>query len=1061
MQLSLDPSQFDEGQQRAVESLRRLQSEAGQTSQRFQGSGQSVVSFFRTIESPVSQLRHHFETLAVGIQLPQRHMRDLSEQATRTGDAVRRGAEEGALGLRALGVAGLSAFAAYEVLNKSINAVNNAAGKVYGTGLAAGAAGVPIQRFSALSQVLYNLGGAPQEQTQQWLAQYEVLQNQIRMGVPGAAQQQAALSARLMAAGFNDINVFQDTPEQMAEKMAADLRRMGGQGREPNARAYAAGEAADLTPEQTYALWRAGGNLPAQVRRQEQESITSGEQAEAERYLEAQRRLTTAWDNLWRAIMLSGLADSLTKFADWLRGVIEPFAGAPDQQGQPGQDQQQGQPPAVHPAVQSPAEALKSRLWGEFQKEHPDAAAVAQWIGNRPLTGPDFVGVKPFGVGSDAGGTVDTPPEGGEELGGNWLGHLVDRFWSLFGYEPGQPPEPPPPKGDAAQEGMLGDTASIEGFGKRILSVFRGGDTAKAGNDWQQILMVLRGIWEVLSGWMQGQYRPPVDASGAGGWSENLTGQSLIDTLDQSTGDWGGTPAAQRAWGAPIPQIGEIGKPGTPGTGDPRGMSDLIRQTAIKYGVDPGIALRVARSEGLGQYTGDHGTSFGAFQLHVGGGLGDLFKRETGLDPRDPRNEAAEIDWAIRNLRKTGWTPYHGAARIGVQPWEGINRDFQPTPGQAPPARASSSAVGQQTQTDTAISRAVGDSIAQGVSAAGGFQEKTSAIGGDTAAARAAQEDTSQEAAWGRNPSQVLATIRANAEDLRGRAVALSSGASNVDWARLNQTQREQQYDIIRQQLRAAQQAGAQVSLLGVGEGASSYREVNAQLAKIAAEFHVPFTGQLHGTEGGRLHPRDYHETLRQAEEARENAVQPAAVPQDQTAPQVQPPASEPAPPPVTGPATAPPSAIPAAGSVQSDRGVRQPEPRVTPAAPPAPTTPPDWGPLPPIDLPTMPVPHPTAAQPHADAFQHSWGIDPVEVAFDMPDISAWLASIRHENAASSVVHNYGDTRSIDTSVKIGTLAVNAPSGNARDIASTVTSSLSERTRRVDLATTANAGLIT
>jgi len=46
-----------------------------------------------------------------------------------------------------------------------------------------------------------------------------------------------------------------------------------------------------------------------------------------------------------------------------------------------------------------------------------------------------------------------------------------------------------------------------------------------------------------------------------------------------------------------------------------------IRQRAAKYGLDPQAVLAVASREGLSGAVGDQGTSFGPFQLHVGGAL--------------------------------------------------------------------------------------------------------------------------------------------------------------------------------------------------------------------------------------------------------------------------------------------------------------------------------------------------------------------------------------------------------------------------------------------------------
>lgn len=151
-------------------------------------------------------------------------------------------------------------------------------------------------------------------------------------------------------------------------------------------------------------------------------------------------------------------------------------------------------------------------------------------------------------------------------------------------------------------------------------------------------------------------------------------------------------------WKSYQPGAGGAGAGVAPTGGDPRGLVPLIRATAAKYGIDPDVAVRVARSEGLGNPVGDNNTSFGAFQLHTGGGLGDRFQSETGLNPADPRNEPATIDFAMKHLAETGWAPYHGAARVGISDWEGIHTPSPATsaapadhgggqmrPGHAPP----------------------------------------------------------------------------------------------------------------------------------------------------------------------------------------------------------------------------------------------------------------------------------------------------------------------------------------------------------------------------------------
>ena len=106
---------------------------------------------------------------------------------------------------------------------------------------------------------------------------------------------------------------------------------------------------------------------------------------------------------------------------------------------------------------------------------------------------------------------------------------------------------------------------------------------------------------------------------------------------------------------------------------DPRGLSEYIRETAKKYGVDPDVALKVAKSEGLRDFSGDGGKSGGAFQLYTGGGLGNTFKKDTGLDPLDPANEKATIDYALKHASQHGWKPWYGAAKVGVGEFDGIS----------------------------------------------------------------------------------------------------------------------------------------------------------------------------------------------------------------------------------------------------------------------------------------------------------------------------------------------------------------------------------------------------
>jgi hypothetical protein len=139
-------------------------------------------------------------------------------------------------------------------------------------------------------------------------------------------------------------------------------------------------------------------------------------------------------------------------------------------------------------------------------------------------------------------------------------------------------------------------------------------------------------------------------------------------------GDWISLLDAQRALSSNPDDVRRdiLGGAGASGGGlaSQAAREAYIRQRAPVYGIDPDVAVRVARSEGLNSLgdsqggLGDSGTSAGDFQLHVGGGLGDAFRSATGLDPLDSRNWQAADDFALRQAARGGWKPWHGAARV-------------------------------------------------------------------------------------------------------------------------------------------------------------------------------------------------------------------------------------------------------------------------------------------------------------------------------------------------------------------------------------------------------------
>lgn len=125
--------------------------------------------------------------------------------------------------------------------------------------------------------------------------------------------------------------------------------------------------------------------------------------------------------------------------------------------------------------------------------------------------------------------------------------------------------------------------------------------------------------------------------------------------------------------------------PVTPVTRETLGdIASYISQAAAKRGIDPDIALKVAKSEGgLSSWNmqsnyvknGVQEPSFGPFQLYKGGGLGNAFMAKTGLDPAFAANGPAGVDFALDHAKQNGWGAWYGAGKAGIGKMDGINVD--------------------------------------------------------------------------------------------------------------------------------------------------------------------------------------------------------------------------------------------------------------------------------------------------------------------------------------------------------------------------------------------------
>ncbi len=170
---------------------------------------------------------------------------------------------------------------------------------------------------------------------------------------------------------------------------------------------------------------------------------------------------------------------------------------------------------------------------------------------------------------------------------------------------------------------------------------------------------------------------------GSGGGTKIASADTKIDTTTTSSTDKGDDIGGS---GGSDTLVGSRGNDDLKGGGGAIGgghriadVTAYIREAAKKRGIDPEIAVRVARSEGLrdgvwqSNVVGKNGRekSYGPYQMLIGG-MGSEFEQATGLKVSDPKNVYPMIDFALDQAVKGGWHPWYGAAKVGVGNWDGL-----------------------------------------------------------------------------------------------------------------------------------------------------------------------------------------------------------------------------------------------------------------------------------------------------------------------------------------------------------------------------------------------------
>lgn len=330
VELGLDPSKFDAGQQKALNSLRKFEGEAGQTQKRIADSSAENLKFaFDALKNPFEAGKKLLFDYATGAedagkrmtnatQGSQRGLKDLGVQASRTGQGVAKGAEEGALGMRGLAAGALMAVAAFTTLKGLLDYTAKATSDAAQAGYRAGWIGLPVEQATAFSAAAYQKTGAPQEQTQSWMQQLQSsVQAFLTPGSPTQGQPNELLQT-LWRNGIQPIQVGEDPGKALQDTMKQLETRF--QGMTDPQRATLAGQ---LGMNPLLAEFMALGPAAVDAATKAASLVaTTKDEADAAQALEqAERKVETATDSLARTLMTQ-LAPGLITVFDTITGFL-------------------------------------------------------------------------------------------------------------------------------------------------------------------------------------------------------------------------------------------------------------------------------------------------------------------------------------------------------------------------------------------------------------------------------------------------------------------------------------------------------------------------------------------------------------------------------------------------------------------------------------------------------------------------------------------------------------------------------------------------------------------
>lgn len=238
--LGLDTKNFNQSQRDAVEQLRQFQSVVARTAKQSTSDFAEFQAAITAINHPIAALKQALTHIASGAHSvshatqttwtnAQQAGSQLQAMAHRSGTAVRASGDNAAQGFMALARAGLVAFAAVELVSKSMKDVYDTTMKLNGIQTAAYAANMNPRRFAALENVFSEQSGGiiSSGETANFLSNFEIQRQGFR--VAGNSSQFAGTmtaAARFLGIGAGELmNMSQ---EEFLRRFAAAAQGPNG-----------------------------------------------------------------------------------------------------------------------------------------------------------------------------------------------------------------------------------------------------------------------------------------------------------------------------------------------------------------------------------------------------------------------------------------------------------------------------------------------------------------------------------------------------------------------------------------------------------------------------------------------------------------------------------------------------------------------------------------------------------------------------------------------------------------------------------------------------------------